>query len=325
MLRIMSITIVDYDAGNLKSVARACAAVGLAPSLARTPEQVLQAERLIFPGVGNAQSAMETLIERGLHEALREVFKRGTPMLGICVGAQLILDRSEESTIPCLGLIPGVARKFVLPAPLKVPHIGWNEVRPKVNHPLLANLRPGDEFYFVHSYFPAPVHRVPRHGNHGLWRRVLLRRGSRQSVRDAVSPGEKRAVGTRSVAALQYLGRRGEQKDNIMLSKRVVVCLDVRDGKLAKSVKFVDTKDIGDPVEKAAQYYNDGLDELVFYDITASSDRRGIMLDVVSKVAECVFIPFSVGGGIRSVADASALRYSGAEKINVNSAAIRTP
>jgi imidazole glycerol-phosphate synthase subunit HisF len=110
-----------------------------------------------------------------------------------------------------------------------------------------------------------------------------------------------------------------------MLSKRVVVCLDVRDGKLAKSVKFVDTKDIGDPVEKAAQYYNDGLDELVFYDITASSDRRGIMLDVVSKVAECVFIPFSVGGGIRSVADASALRYSGAEKINVNSAAIERP
>jgi imidazole glycerol-phosphate synthase subunit HisF len=110
-----------------------------------------------------------------------------------------------------------------------------------------------------------------------------------------------------------------------MLSKRVVVCLDVRDGKLAKSIKFVDTKDIGDPVEKAAQYYNDGLDELVFYDITASSDRRGIMLDVVNKVAECVFIPFSVGGGIRSVADASALRYSGAEKINVNSAAIERP
>lgn len=110
-----------------------------------------------------------------------------------------------------------------------------------------------------------------------------------------------------------------------MLSKRVVVCLDVRDGKLAKSIKFVDTKDIGDPVEKATQYYNDGLDELVFYDITASSDRRGIMLDVVSKVAECVFIPFSVGGGIRSVADASALRYAGAEKINVNSAAIERP
>ena len=85
-----------------------------------------------------------------------------------------------------------------------------------------------------------------------------------------------------------------------MLSKRVIACLDVRDGKLAKSVKFVDTKDIGDPVEKAREYYEDGLDELVFYDITASSDKRRIMLDVVEAVAEQVFIPFSVGGGVRS-------------------------
>src|SRR5690606_117536 len=100
---------------------------------------------------------------------------------------------------------------------------------------------------------------------------------------------------------------------------------DVRNGKLAKSIKFVDTKDIGDPVEKAAQYYHEGLDELVFYDITASSDGRNIMLDVVNQVAECVFIPFSVGGGIRSVDDATSLRFSGAEKINVNSAAVQRP
>jgi imidazole glycerol-phosphate synthase subunit HisF len=110
-----------------------------------------------------------------------------------------------------------------------------------------------------------------------------------------------------------------------MLSKRVIACLDVRDGKLAKSVKFVDTKDIGDPVEKAKQYYEGGIDELVLYDITASSDGRGIMLDVVERVAEQIFIPFSVGGGIRSVDDASQLRLAGAEKINVNSAAVKDP
>ncbi|HEX7669567.1 MAG TPA: imidazole glycerol phosphate synthase subunit HisF, partial [Polyangiaceae bacterium] len=110
-----------------------------------------------------------------------------------------------------------------------------------------------------------------------------------------------------------------------MLSKRVIACLDVRDGRLAKSVKFVDTKDIGDPVEKARQYYEAGLDELVFYDITASSENRGIMLDVVEKVAAQVFIPFSVGGGIRSVEDATKLRLAGAEKINVNSAAVKDP
>ncbi|MEM7097117.1 MAG: imidazole glycerol phosphate synthase subunit HisF [Pseudomonadota bacterium] len=110
-----------------------------------------------------------------------------------------------------------------------------------------------------------------------------------------------------------------------MLSKRVIACLDVRDGKLAKSVKFVDTKDIGDPVEKAREYYLDGLDELVFYDITASSDRRNIMLDVVEAVANQVFIPLSVGGGVRSVSDATDLRLAGAEKINVNSAAVLRP
>ena len=109
------------------------------------------------------------------------------------------------------------------------------------------------------------------------------------------------------------------------LSKRLIACLDVRDGKLAKSVRFVNTKDIGDPVEKAREYYADGLDELVFYDITASSDKRAIMLDVVEAVAKEVFIPLSVGGGVRSVADATDLRLAGAEKINVNSAAVARP
>jgi len=110
-----------------------------------------------------------------------------------------------------------------------------------------------------------------------------------------------------------------------MLSKRLIACLDVRDGHLAKSVRFVDTKNIGDPVAKAREYYLDGLDELVFYDITASSDKRNIMLDVVEAVAEQVFIPLSVGGGVRSVADATDLRLAGAEKINVNSAAVARP
>ncbi len=108
-----------------------------------------------------------------------------------------------------------------------------------------------------------------------------------------------------------------------MLSKRVIACLDVRDGKLAKSVRFVNTQDIGDPVSKAREYYLDGLDELVFYDITASSEKRRILLDCVEQVAAQVFIPFSVGGGVRSVGDATDLRLAGAEKINVNSAAVR--
>ena len=108
-----------------------------------------------------------------------------------------------------------------------------------------------------------------------------------------------------------------------MLSKRLVVCLDVRSGKLAKSIRFVDTRDIGDPIAKARQYYEDGADELVFYDITASREDRDIMIDFVEEVASQIFIPFSVGGGIRSVKDATKLRNAGAEKVNVNTAAVK--
>jgi cyclase len=110
-----------------------------------------------------------------------------------------------------------------------------------------------------------------------------------------------------------------------MLTKRVISCLDVRDGKLAKSIQFQGTIDIGDPVEKAHQYYEAGLDELVFYDITASHEGRGILLDVVRRVAAQVFIPFSVGGGLRTVADAGRVLEAGAEKVNYNSGAVERP
>ena len=110
-----------------------------------------------------------------------------------------------------------------------------------------------------------------------------------------------------------------------MLSKRIIPCLDVRDGKLTKGIKFKGNIDIGDPVEMAAFYYDEGADELVFYDITASYERRDIMIETVRKVAERIFIPFSVGGGIRTVEDMRRVLLAGAEKVSINSAAIRDP
>jgi len=110
-----------------------------------------------------------------------------------------------------------------------------------------------------------------------------------------------------------------------MVKKRLISCLDVRNGKLVKSIQFVNTIDIGDPVSAARQYYEAGLDELVFYDITASSEQRDIMLDVVQAVAEQVFIPFSVGGGLRSVEDCRRVLEAGAEKVNLNTAAVANP
>ncbi|MBW1668673.1 MAG: imidazole glycerol phosphate synthase subunit HisF [Deltaproteobacteria bacterium] len=110
-----------------------------------------------------------------------------------------------------------------------------------------------------------------------------------------------------------------------MLSKRIIPCLDVRNGKLTKGIKFKGNVDIGDPVEMAAFYYEEGADELVFYDITASSEKRQIMIETVRKVAERIFIPFSVGGGIRTVEDMRQVLLAGAEKVSINSAAIRDP
>ncbi|HEX3595467.1 MAG TPA: imidazole glycerol phosphate synthase subunit HisH [Polyangiaceae bacterium] len=152
------ITIVDYNAGNLRSVKRACDAAGTDSVLTQNPEDIVRAERVIFPGVGAARSAMDTVTGRGLDAALREAVGRGTPVLGICIGAQIILDRSEESDTDCLGLLPGTTVRFRLEDPrLKVPHIGWNEVIVEKPHPVLGGLEPGDELYFVHSYHPNPA------------------------------------------------------------------------------------------------------------------------------------------------------------------------
>lgn len=110
-----------------------------------------------------------------------------------------------------------------------------------------------------------------------------------------------------------------------MLSKRIIPCLDVRDGKTTKGIKFKENVDIGDPVRMARYYYAAGADEIIFYDITASSERRNIMIEVVRRVAEEIFIPFSVGGGIRTVEDMRLVLLAGAEKVSVNTAAVKNP
>ncbi len=110
-----------------------------------------------------------------------------------------------------------------------------------------------------------------------------------------------------------------------MLSKRIVLCLDVRDGKLTKGVKFAGNVDIGDPVESARRYSEEGADEIVFYDITASAEKRGIFLDVVEQVASQVFVPLCVGGGLSHIDDMDAVLRAGAEKVSLNTAAVKNP
>ena len=154
----MRVAIVDYDAGNLRSVQRACQAVGLDGFITASPEEVLAEDKIIFPGVGSSVSAVDTLHDRGLFDVLIEAFHKGTPLLGICLGSQIVLEHTEEGDKDCLGLIDGVVERFdFADRTYKVPHIGWNEINIAQPHPLLRQVEDGDEFYFVHSYFTRPT------------------------------------------------------------------------------------------------------------------------------------------------------------------------
>ncbi len=157
----MNVSVVDYDAGNLRSVETALRFIGTPFSVTADPDTVASADAVIVPGVGEARAAMETVRRRGLDQALVSFFATGKPMLGICIGAQLVLERSEENDTECLGLVPGWVRRFES-RDLKVPHMGWNTVRYDRASPgafLFKGIPQDTSFYFVHSYYPEPEHR----------------------------------------------------------------------------------------------------------------------------------------------------------------------
>jgi glutamine amidotransferase len=152
------IAIIDYAAGNLTSVKRALDFLEIPSVISADPAEIGAAERVIFPGVGHAASAMAVLRERRLDAALKTAVAANKPVLGICLGCQIILSRSEEGDTECLGIIQGTVPRFSLSDPmLKVPHMGWDSIRTVQRHPVLSGLKQDDEFYFVHSYYPLPA------------------------------------------------------------------------------------------------------------------------------------------------------------------------
>ncbi len=152
----MAIVIVDYGAGNLRSVQKAFEAVGAQVTVTSDPRLVREAEKLVLPGVGAFGEAMRRLRAMGLVEPLLEAVDRGVPFLGICLGLQLLFEESEElGHHQGLGIFPGRVERFRIS--LKVPHIGWNEVRVVRQHPLVADIPPGQYGYFVHSYYVKPT------------------------------------------------------------------------------------------------------------------------------------------------------------------------
>jgi glutamine amidotransferase len=154
-----STVVLDYGAGNLTSVENALRHLGARFRTTNDPAELADAEGAIFPGVGEAAASMAVLQRTGLGEGLRAFLASGRKVLGICIGCQVIFDRSEERNTTCLGFVPGVVRRFLSGSGLKVPHMGWNAVHFTRQHPVFAGIPQDTRFYFVHSYYPDPVDR----------------------------------------------------------------------------------------------------------------------------------------------------------------------
>ena len=151
------VIVLDYGAGNLRSVVRAIEHVGCRPEVAADPRALAAAEAAVMPGVGAAAHTMRNLQERGFVEPLREYLLAGRPFLGVCMGLQVLLTVSEEGDEhPCLDIVPGRVCRFDGTSDLKVPHMGWNSVEQLREHPIFAGIPDGTHFYFVHSYYPDP-------------------------------------------------------------------------------------------------------------------------------------------------------------------------
>jgi glutamine amidotransferase len=152
------IAIIDYGAGNLRSVANAITRLGYHPRVTSDPGEVLDAAAVILPGVGAAADTMNSLEKLDMTDTIRQLIQQRRPLFAICVGLQILLSQTEEGGgCECLGLIPGKVRR--LPQGVKIPHIGWNQVKQRISHPIFEGIPDKTNFYFVHSYYAKPEDR----------------------------------------------------------------------------------------------------------------------------------------------------------------------
>jgi glutamine amidotransferase len=154
---VASVAILDYGMGNLRSVSRAVARVGGRPAVTSDPAEAARADAVVVPGVGAFGACMRGLEQTGLDAVVREFASSERPVLGVCLGMQVLFEASEEDPDPGLGLLPGAVRRLPAGPGVKVPHMGWNEVRWTSDHPITRGIPSGTRFYFVHSYAPDPA------------------------------------------------------------------------------------------------------------------------------------------------------------------------
>jgi cyclase len=319
------IAIVDYGVGNLASVVKAFRAVGHEAQLVREPARLGDARAIVLPGVGHFGHCAREFNRYSFGPAIADAHRRGVPLLGICVGMQLLFEGSEEADdAPGLGLLRGRVRR--MRGVPRLPQIGWNRVAIRGLHPWLDVS--GDRyFYFLHSYAAEPRTDLTLGAvNYGGERAAIV--GADGILGVQFHPEKSGAAGLELLRG--FAERRGSaspSRDGGLgtLAKRIVPCLDVKDGRVVKGTRFVELRDAGDPVDLARRYDEQGADELVFLDITASAEKRRTVVDLASRVADVLFIPFTVGGGIRDADEAGEILRVGADKVALNSAAVRDP
>ena len=324
------VVIVDSGVANLASVRGAFARLGIRATVSAEVDVVRRAPRLVLPGVGAFGAGMAALRAKGLDAAVRDATLEGKPLLAICLGLQLLCEASEESPgIAGLGLLSGTCRR--LPDDVRVPHLGWNRVDPDPSCRLVTTM----EAAFANSYalYDAPSGWAAAWTTHGARFVAALERGAvlacqfhpelssdagRELVRRWLVAGGLRVDPT-TVAAPAPPSR------GTGLAARLVPCLDVKDGRVVKGVRFTSLRDAGDPAEQTARYEAQGADEIVVLDIGAAPSSRATQVETVRQVRAVLGIPLTAGGGVRSVEDTRRLLAAGADKVSVNSAAVARP
>lgn len=340
------ITLLDYGAGNVRSVINAIEKLGETVRIVSGPEDIHNAEKLVFPGVGNFGSMMRVLREKGYVAALTDYLRRDQPFLGICLGLQALFEKSEEAPgVDGIGVIPGVVKRF--DTDLSVPHIGWNGIAIQQETAMFNELSGDEKFYFVHSYHVVPKDPAVAltYTTYGEAFVSSIKTGN--IVATQFHPEKSGAAG---LSVFQNFirpetGRPASIRPRVetQLAKRIVACLDVRtndagDLVVTKGDRYDvrekgAVRNLGKPVELARRYYEEGADEITFLNITGFRDfplKDLPMLKVLRETSRHVFVPLTIGGGIRDYTDQSGRTYSalavaaeyfrsGADKISIGS------
>lgn len=317
------VVIVDSGVANLASIAGAFQRLGVSAEVSAQQEVIKTAPRVVLPGVGAFGAGMAALRDRGLVPVIRGSAAAGTPLLGVCLGMQLLCEASEEAPgIEGLGLISATCCR--LPSNVRVPHLGWNAVTAGAGSRLVSD----GVAAFANSYAlqESPVGWTPAWATHGVRFVAALERGAMLACQ--FHPELSSEYGA-SLLDRWLTGRANqpvvEQSRTSGLRRRLIPCLDVRDGRVVKGVRFQNLRDAGDPAEQAARYEAQGADEVVILDVAASVAGRKTQIDTVRRVRSVLRIPLTVGGGVRSVDDARQLLAAGADKVSVNTAAVERP